>query len=372
MAQVDGVSSMTSVKQLDTSEKVTTQPPTAQSHHSYSTRSTYDADLLDEFAGMDEDCLLGEATMVKESKQQTTFVEPPALPQKSSLRASRLLDSLKLSSIETATQSLTTPHDAYMSSEEDASSSADEFSDYDYDSCSEVSEGSLSRRKSYEDTARIVSVIYSGKPCLVDLPSPRRSVTSSATDSSSESDSSIETPSDSSAPVEFHPPRTSSLIPAGQPSFLKEDPFAETHYTHDTAKEDQLDGAIRASKPLNRVQRTFSLVRKRSRPFLRTSSTATLSREDVTLPSLPVSTINLPQLVASAAVRAPELESPIEPTDSPRSPVRYSDILRSARRNATSKSVTTLPPITPITPLTPSKRGILSGLKPSRRRSLKS
>ncbi|KAH6648944.1 hypothetical protein BKA67DRAFT_538953 [Truncatella angustata] len=374
MAQGDVHSSITEARKFDTSEKASTQPLRARSHDSYTARSTYNADLLNEFAGMDEDCLLGEATNVKESRKEDTVVEPPALPQKSSLRASRILDSLKLSSIESATQSLTTPHDAYMSSEEDASSSADEFSDYDFDSCSEASQGASVRRKSYEDTARVVSVIYSGKPSLVDLPSPRRSTTSSASDT--ESDISIETPIDHPA-ADGHPPRTSSLIPTTPPSFLKEDPFAETRYVPDAARDGQLDGPLRVSKApavLNRVQRTFSLVRKRSRPFLRTAS-STMSRDDLILPPLPVSTINLPSLITSTAEQAAEAKGAAEVVESPRSPVKYNDIIKAARKNkhAASKSISAASlPLTPITPITPtcpvaSKRGILSGLKANRR-----
>ncbi|ETS80330.1 hypothetical protein PFICI_07859 [Pestalotiopsis fici W106-1] len=376
MAQLDGISSSTpEVKQLDLSEKNIQSTPSVQSQDSFMTRSSYDADLLDAFAGMDENCLLGEAAIVKETKKPDTIVEPPALPQRSSLRASRMLDTLRLSSIESATQSLTTPHDAYMSSEEDASSSADEFSDYDYDSSSETSEGSPMRRKSYEDTARLVSVVYSGKPSLVNLPSPRRSTISSTPDSCSEIESPIETESNKPVSSESHPPRTSSLVPAHQPSFLTKDPFAETNYTLDNAKEVLLDAAprtaVKSQAVLNRVQRTFSLARKRSRTFL---PGALMSKEDLSIPPLPISTINLARIVTTPVEETKEEGSP---TESVRTPVRYSDIIRSAKRHASSHSISTIAsPITPLTPGTPSspfasRKGLLSGLKSGHRRSLK-
>ncbi|KAF7533888.1 hypothetical protein G7054_g6700 [Neopestalotiopsis clavispora] len=379
MASLDGVSSSTpEVKQLDHSEKTIQSTPNVQSRDSFMTRSSYDADLLKAFAGMDENCLLGEATIGKETKKPDAMVDPPALPQRSSLRASRMLDSLRLSSIESATQSLTTPHDAYLSSEEDASSSADEFSDYDYDSSSETSEGSPMRRKSYEDTARLVSVVYSGKPSLVNLPSPRRSTISSTPDSCSEIESPIETESNNKlASSESHPPRTSSLVPAHQPSFLSKDPFAETHYTLDNTKEVILDAAprtaVKSQAVLNRVQRTFSLARKRSRTFL---PGALMSKEDLSIPipPLPLSTINLSHIVTTPVEEAKEEGSP---TESVRTPVRYSDIIRSARRHASSHSISTIAsPITPMTPGTPSspfasRKGLLNGLKSGHRRSLK-
>lgn len=372
MAQVDGGSTTTTdVKKFGASETALTQSSSVQSPDSYPSRPSYAADLLDEFAGMDEDCLLGEPTIVKDSRKQDAIVEPPALPQKSSLRASRILDSLKLSSIESATQSLTTPHDSYMSSEEDASSSADEFSESEYDSCSEVSQGSSSRRRSYGGTARVVSFIYSGKPFLVELPSPRRSTAATTTDTSPETASPIETSSGSSTSVGKHPPRTSSLIPTGQlPAFLKQDPFADTQCANVATKEDgaqRLAKAVSTVTTLNRVQRTFSLVRKRSRPFLRTNTSFSTSKDDIAIPSLPHSTTHLPQAAPmTPQEQTPAPESSAETTESPRSPVRYNDIIKSARKVAKTAPVTALPPTTPTTPLV-SKRGLLSGFKPNRR-----
>ncbi|KAI4599867.1 hypothetical protein KJ359_001603 [Pestalotiopsis sp. 9143b] len=386
MAQVEAVvSSSTSEvnmnKKLDHSEQTIQTSSNVQPRDTFMRQSSYDADLLDAFAGMDENCLLGEATIVKQTKEKVAMVDPPALPQRSSLRASKMLDTLKLNSIESATQSLTTPHDAYLSSEEDASSSADEFSDYDYESSSETSQGSPVRRKSYEDTARLVSVVYSGKPSLVNLPSPRRSTVSSTPDSCSEIESLIETPAQSPVPGESHPPRTSSLVPSHPPAFLAQDPFAEKNYTLDSTKEDVFHSAPRtASRPppmLNRVQRTFSMVRKRSIPFLKAPG-ALMSKDDLTIPPLPISTINLPRVATTPLEESREEDE--SPTDSIRTPVRYSDIMRSAKRHASSHSISTISsPITPATPGTPGspftpftpRKGLLSGLKAGHRKSLK-
>ncbi|KAI1852410.1 hypothetical protein JX265_011043 [Neoarthrinium moseri] len=375
MASTEGVSSTeTCVKKFEAPEKPTANLTRDESHDSYTTCSTtYDADILDEFADMDEDCLVADATMVgtEEPKMQIAAAEPPALPQKSSLRASRILDSLKLSSIESATQSLNTRHDVYLSSEEDGSSSADDFSDYDWESSSEGSEKSHMRRKSYEDTARVVSVIYSGKPCIVDLPSPRRSTSPSTTEGSDSESGSSSSPSTSSVSVESRPPRTSSLAQSNQPAFLRDDPYAGSQYTMGLSQEERLDGTSRASKPTTMkttVQRTFSIVRKRSRPFLRNYST--VSREDLAL-AASSSSLNLSRISTPTTEQAPILDSPVRSAEPPRTPVRYSDIIKTSRKLATTRndSVASLPAITPLSPL--SKKSLFSGLKSSRRRSFK-
>ncbi|TLD09031.1 uncharacterized protein PgNI_07707 [Pyricularia grisea] len=140
---------------------------------------------------------------------------PPPLPLKNALRSgsssrstsrsssTRTLDSTGLSiggakevTVQGAAgatkQATPTPHDVYLSSEEDASSSADDFSDYEWESGSEfeyaddaqIAEASSSsgmsspsagpRRRSHEITARVVSVIYVGKPAIVNLTTPTK------------------------------------------------------------------------------------------------------------------------------------------------------------------------------------------------------
>lgn len=64
----------------------------------------------------------------------------------------------------------TAPHDVYLSSEEDASSSADDFSDYDLDSEEEhTGESPLSTVEEHL-SARAVSIVFYGKPSLVTMP----------------------------------------------------------------------------------------------------------------------------------------------------------------------------------------------------------
>jgi hypothetical protein len=140
----------------------------------------------------------------------------PQLPTRSSRRVTTLLASLphKLDAEEQTELSRAAPleHDHYLSSEEDASSSADDLSseyslDSDYDE--DLSPLSTNQRTPVEQvTARAVSVIFSGKPSIVNL--PRRSTGPSFSSSSSSSSLSLMPPSrasttgtEASAPI--HP-----------------------------------------------------------------------------------------------------------------------------------------------------------------------
>ncbi|TLD21447.1 hypothetical protein PspLS_09153 [Pyricularia sp. CBS 133598] len=147
---------------------------------------------------------------------------PPPLPRKNALRSgsrsrstsrsssTRTVDSTGLSldgakeimvkgTAGATKQAAPTPHDVYLSSEEDASSSADDFSDFEWESGSEfeyaddaqIAEASSSsgmsspsggpRRRSHEITARVVSVIYVGKPAIVNLSTPTKRASPSPT-----------------------------------------------------------------------------------------------------------------------------------------------------------------------------------------------
>ena len=122
---------------------------------------------------------------------------PPALPQRSEKRASRILETLmvELKSLDGSTPKESEkqtilpendPHELYLSSEEDASLS-DDYDDSDSlvdfepsDDTEEATRASSSRassRKSQEDTARVVSFIVVGKPVIIDIfqASPERS-----------------------------------------------------------------------------------------------------------------------------------------------------------------------------------------------------
>ncbi|KAL8333276.1 hypothetical protein RB593_003140 [Gaeumannomyces tritici] len=129
-------------------------------------------------------------TSASDTSSAPTSPPAPPLPNKNT-RRSRMLDGMiiKLD----AHREVATPHDVYLSSEEDASSSADDFSDYDWESSSEVDlseagvelcEGKLAAspasssgsspsvpppRRSHEITARAVAVVFSGKPAMIEL-----------------------------------------------------------------------------------------------------------------------------------------------------------------------------------------------------------
>ncbi|KAG4291076.1 hypothetical protein FPRO06_02962 [Fusarium proliferatum] len=236
----------------------------------------------------------------------------PALPAKSSLRASRCLDGLLTHKLTPEGQApFSTPHDVYLSSEEDASSSADDFSDSEFDSGSDESQST--RRGSHEDTAKVVSVVFSGKPSVIDL--PRRSVSPSIISEASSRPSSRMSISSrppsrlrrtttlpvtlpvldrrmsfcttSSGPV-MHPPRTSSMgtrLEKQRPDFLSIDPFAKVE---PEVKEEATERPKTPKSP-GVFKRTLSLVKKRSRPSLNTHF-ASQSKDNLSLftPTFPM------------------------------------------------------------------------------------
>jgi hypothetical protein len=122
-------------------------------------------------------------------------VKPPALPQRSEKRTSRLLENvmLELQNLdgskgkEEETISMvqeSDPHELYLSSEEDASFSDDyddSLTDFEEGTSSEDAEATrasssrASSRKSQEDTARVVSFISVGKPQIVEINVPNTS-----------------------------------------------------------------------------------------------------------------------------------------------------------------------------------------------------
>ena len=295
-------------------------------------------------------------------------IAAPALPAKSALRASRLLASLqhKTSSDERPILPHAAPHQVYLSSEEDASSSADDFSDFDdLDSDSEQSQKSSASRASHEVTARVVTVVFHGRPSIVEL--RRRASTSGSTNSQRPTMSilrtateptlvrtrSISSSSSSSSSSAFHhPPRSSSMLPSGyerkRPTFLTIDPFAARAPDHD-----EQDSARTPKTPTAILKRTLSLVRKRSRPTLNQ-------------PEAP------PRESLSSHLSPMALVGEESEPDTPRvnkAPASYHDIMKSARRNAmasTSRAETT----SPVSPNTHMSR-FRSGLSISRPRSIR-
>ncbi|KAI0169687.1 hypothetical protein GGR52DRAFT_476837 [Hypoxylon sp. FL1284] len=372
------------------------------SRHSIASYTTCQEELPEVFSDTNDQFALEEAT-VMDAREVT--IETPKLPEKSALRASRLLEGLKLNTIEATAD----PHDVYLSSEEDASSSADDFSDYDYDSTSEESEKSPVRRRSQEDTARAVSVVFIGKPCVVDLASGRRSVspirrqrTRSASPSIREKEASSSSSSSSSSSTRAeHPPRHSSLaattsdLSAESPPFLNQDPFATAanHYKFDpTPKRAATGGAVpRAPRAptaaFHRFQKSLSLVRKHSRPNLKDETAS--SRDSLVWRPASASTTDLPlTLNTSLSSRSSKEEgqrklqeplsaiaTPPQTPQTPQTPSSFNGFVLSSKRNSTQRVLSKRPPscaqsTPPISPVV-GKRGLLSGLNMNRRRSLR-
>lgn len=363
----------------------------------------------------------------------------PELPQKSSLRSSKILDNhgLKLGgAVEAASiDQASTPHDVYLSSEEDISSDADDFSDYGYDSSVEDPE-SPTRPSSHEDTARVVSVVFSGKPSIVDLPIPKKravspsSIVTSETRSSIESNPSVKRVTSTSTTNEDRPATPASSIasspqPNGstaqqrrssllsdilskkKPPFLSIDPYASGS-TYSLPKaldslENESPATVKTPRTPNQlikgVTRSFSLVRKRSRPMLANKSVAipTIDTSVAILsPSLPqtssatVKRSSLQLLTAAAEEKQQQQEAEGEqegfeqqqqipqPQKTPQTPITYNDILRAVKKNAIMMGTPTgMPPTADGTILSPNspgtdkaRRGILSGLS-ARRKSVK-
>ncbi len=316
----------------------------------------------------------------------------PVLPEKSALRASRMfdMDSKFQGSIQSTELLQATPHDVYLSSEEDASSSADEFdfSDYDYDT--EGEDPQSPRRISHEDTARVVSVVFMGKPSLIDLPASRRSVSPNSIEArrrastvSSVSPSLHRSVTESAASSLHHQsPRKSSLVSSllsrKKPPFLHIDPYANgSTYSLDATPKQEGEESVALKTPrtptamLKNMSRTLSLVRKRSRPLLNTNipmATALEQLEDDQAESLAPAPPARTQTEPLNGMRTSSLPSPR---------VTYQDIIKAAKKNSMmappqpSPVSESHPEHSPITPAaTPARRGILSGLA-ARRRSVK-
>lgn len=311
--------------------------------------------------------------------------QAPVLPQKSALRASRLLDNLvglKLTMPDPPSFTQT-PHDEYMSSEEDASSTAGDFSDFEYDSSSDdvcpspAKEG----RRSHEVTARVVSVIFSGKPSVVDVPQNRRSISptsfetrQSIMDLATQSEvkrrrmsvASTSSDSVSTKPARVsHPPRSSSMQPLAthntikkaKPAFLQIDPYANgSVYSLDVLQEpkeaEQEDDRPKTprtpTKMFKGVARTLSLMKRRSTPRMNQAFLMSTSQEHMPLATSPSKRSILgeplceaPHEMGPEATEAieetAELAVPPPPQRPPPQPistaVTYDEIVRVAKRN---------------------------------------
>lgn len=309
----------------------------------------------------------------------SSCLKPPALPERSSLRASRLLDPLAFKNALQVEQPplspVAPPHDVYLSSEEDASSSADDFSDYEFGSESDLSLASP-HLTTQQDIAGVVSVVYHGKPSLVNLSPRSTSPTSSVTQSHSRS-----TSAQSPAPAQgilrsstvsdmdyrrtsvastasstfFNFSRSSTMTLAtssNKPAFLSIDPFASKSGSRET---DDID---RPRTPTAILKRKLTLSKKRSKPLL---------NEGVNLSQEKFSPRAMFQAQGEASPRVPEPRP-----STPRTGVNYQDIMKAARGAAVSTPLPPPPPEPESRPAPKGARSRLRNLSISRKLSVKS
>jgi hypothetical protein len=232
--------------------------------------------------------------------------QTPHLPVKSDLRDPKFLAPLNtkvgLVDEQPPLSPSAPPHDVYLSSEEDASSSADEYSDYDYDSESEYSNDSP-KLGPCEDVARLVSIVFTGKPLVVQV----RSRSAPSTPETGEVSPTTIMPQQRSFEdlTKLRSRRTSvaSIASAGYLSafsrsstfapgevtpkhaFLNTDPFArpqsqQSSYEHDRPRTPKSGSG-------SMLKRTLSLARKRSRPGLSAAAAAD-SLDDVSIRSMSI------------------------------------------------------------------------------------
>ncbi|KAK3196149.1 hypothetical protein K4F52_001017 [Lecanicillium sp. MT-2017a] len=271
----------------------------------------------------------------------------PALPAKSSLRASRLLATLpqKLPQ-DRPVLTHAAPHIVYLSSEEDASSSAEDLSDLEgFESDSELGAESLDGRDSREDTARLVSVVFSGKPSMITLPSRSSTRSSlSSQDSQSHFQRTCTEPtlgrkrSISSTLSSFHhPPRSSSMITSAfekrRPKFLHVDPFAHKSSDKETKEVKEAETQKTPKTPTAMFTRAFHLVKKRSKPTLNGS--------------MPREAEHMEQVGEEDETKETPSEQRPATSHAPASSVSYNDIMKAAKRNA---QVAAASPPTPTSP----------------------
>jgi hypothetical protein len=379
-----GFIAMSLVNLLPQEREVTGHPAKGpEPEHTYTpSNEIYDDTILNNlYAEKDEEVRSGEA----QTKQPK--MDAPMLPEKSSLRASRLLDlNMKFGgSVQSTELSQATPHDIYLSSEEDASSSAEDFdfSDYDYESGSEDPQSP--RRVSHEVTARVVSVVFMGKPSIIDLPISRRSASPNSMEARRRASTissvsptlqgSVTQTESATSSIYQQSPRKSSLVSSflskKKPPFLTIDPYANgSTYSLDTTSRPETEDSTGLKTPrtpttmLKNMSRTLSLVRKRSRPLLNTniSAAAPPAVQEYGTES-PAPALGSPAIAGKGPLSA----SPLSPLPSP--PVTYNDIIKAAKKNSMMAPLQLeSSPITPTGGI--SRRGILSGLA-ARRRSVK-
>ncbi|CAN8095834.1 unnamed protein product [Discula destructiva] len=319
--------------------------------------------------------------------------QAPLLPPKSALRASRLLSSLKIAASAEPLEFSQPPHEEYLSSEEDASSTSGDFSDFEYDSSSD-DVPSPTQECSMPVTARVVSVVYFGKPSVVHVPQVRRSIspnsierpssmgglsdkTSHTSDELKSRRTSVSTTvssrSSRSLNTQRPPPlRSSSMQPPSDASnerlgFLLIDPFANGS-SYSLTKPTPEPVVTRETKPveepetpktpkssgsrLKGVARAMSLMKKRSMPRLSQGYLTTPELGFSSQPTSPVSISEQAPVISSmsealaaqkkldseAAALSPALSRP--PLRPIPQPVTHDEIIRIAKRNEQNKHLT--------------------------------
>lgn len=286
---------------------------------------------------------------------------PPALPTRSARRASRILIAapLKGDAADPPLSPAAPPHEVYLSSEEDGSSSADDFSEYDFDSDEDEAEGkkSAGRKRSCEDVAKAVPVVFSGKPTVVTVKTAPR-VRRQATMPDFRASSIPGIRRQSTLPL---PPRSASLADPDaqrQHSFLGTDPFAERG-----PEEDPRRGSM--------LRKTIGLVRKRSRPFLTTMGN--ISNASLVSAS-PTEEGEAPS-PRSRRPSAPSIKTNANAGSGAASPVTYNDIIRSVKRNESSRPSSPAPASPALAPASAisadRKSRLLGGLTIGKRRSVR-
>ncbi|KAG5942295.1 hypothetical protein E4U59_001234 [Claviceps monticola] len=282
--------------------------------------------------------------------------EAPVLPPRSARRVSRLMTPIppkKTAGSERPMLPHAAPHQMYLSSEEDASSSADDFSDF-------AEEPESDSENSHKATARMVSVKFYGKPSIVTMPS-RSSISPSSTSSRPTGPAMLRTLTEpalsrprsisstcSLTPTFHHPPRSSSMMTASfakkRPGFLQIDPYAK-------GNEDlpEIASARTPKTPTAMFRRTLNLVKKRSKQNLQPSESHVSHMEQVG-----------------------EVEEEHDPRQSmcmgssTLASVSYQDIMRNAKRN-TFHPISRTEGSTPKSP----KHRFRSGLSLTRQRSVR-
>lgn len=394
--------------------------------------STYDDEaIFDRFYDLDDDeaahmmedpiqtkTAMAAAVVVPVAVDGNTTSGPPSIPQKHNLRASRLLDAMTLGKLGTMLEpghpAMTTPHDVYLSSEEDASSSADDFSDYEYESASEEfveaeetpstpdspAASTPPRRRSHEVTARVVSVVFSGKPSVIELPkrigtpvssrssdsdlaAARKRQSSIASSEKAHEDilATIPAPATEAAlpePIPRSSPQNSlasrsrrrssvfsAILNSGKPKppFLSIDPFANgSTYSLELPKEEteqQHNHHFHPKSPTALLKKTFGTIRRRSSRQALNSAIfdsppppSRSSTTPITAPSSPAKqqrpSVRPMSFYSSSSSTAESTlsETPTERTGTPPSPVTYNDIIKAAKRNASKvPPQMTMPPL---------------------------